>query len=187
MKKDNTIPTLEYYTVCEIAIKCWSSFFLNSNESQGKFCLEKSQIWVEKRVKTAARSCEELWKKQHSNLHTGSESSSARPLLRAQTGGSHRDNMSMAKRSISRVQSSFPAQRAAAKQHRDLLFLFWGTMSSLKEQTDYHRDSIEGPKRKRVWGTRQLPAGTDKASVAHLANPLLTAASVSVFGLSYSL
>lgn len=182
------IPSLEYYKVCEIAIKCCSIFFPSTVMNlRGNPVWKNPKFEWKKGVKTAARSREELWKKQRSNLHTDSESSSARPLLRAQTGGSHRDNMSVAKRSISRVQSSFPAQRAAAKQHWDLLFLLWGTMSSLKEQTDYHRDSIEGPKRKRVWGTRQLPAGTDKASVAHLANPLLTAASVSVFGLSYSL
>lgn len=55
-------------------------------------------------------------------------------------------------------------------------------MSSLKEQTDYHRFSIEGPK-KESGGTWQLPAGTDKTSLAHLASLLLTTAFISVFSL----
>lgn len=143
-----------------------------------KFKEKKSQIWCVKNAILAVRSPDRLWKKS-STIRTEAQSSPGLALLWTQTGSSDLYNMLEAKQSISGAQRGFPAQRATAKQQWDLLFLLWGTMSSLKEQTDYCCFSIEFPKES--GGTWQVPAGTDKTWHPHLACLLLTTVFISVF------
>lgn len=114
--------------------------------------------------------------------HGGSEVSSSGIgfVTQAQTGGSDFPNNMPRRKSrsiICALRGAFPAQRAAAKQLWDLLFLLLLRNNVLIRGAN--RLSLffnGGLLKRRVWETRQLPAGTQiRPALAHLANLLPTA------------
>lgn len=132
-------------------------------------------LWAVKKKKAVHNKVGPQW-------HGGSEVSSSGIgfVTQAQTGGSDFPNNMPRRKSrsiICALRGAFPAQRAAAKQLWDLLFLLLLRNNVLIRGAN--RLSLffnGGLLKRRVWETRQLPAGTQiRPALAHLANLLPTA------------